>query len=59
MYSIVGELEEKSTDDNNYSNQMIGIAAALVLFIAAVICIVGLLIWIVKLKIAQAKSKQT
>ena len=57
--AIVGELE-KSTDDHNCNNQTIGIAVVLVLLVVAVVCIVGLLIWIVKLnkKLTQAQSKQ-
>jgi len=51
---------EKSTDSSNCdsASQTIGIAVLSVLLTVAVICIVGLVIWIVKLKLAQVNSKE-
>ena len=59
MYLTESELKEKSTIDCDCGNHTIGIAVVLVLLALAVVCIVGLVVWIVKLnkKLAQSKSK--
>ena len=56
---LTGKLEE-SDDDNNCGNQTIIIAVLSVLLTVAVVCIVGLVIWIAQLykTHAQAKSKE-
>ena len=61
MYSTVGESERRVEDQDSGSNQTIGIAVLSVLLVVAVVCIVGLVIWIVRLnkKLAQTKSKET
>ena len=60
MYSTVGESERYAEDQNCGSNQTIGIAVLSVLLVIAIVCIIGLVIWIVKLnkKLAQTKSKE-
>ena len=52
---------EGSTDDSDNGNQTIIIAILSVLLAVAVVCIVGLVIWIYLLnkKLAQTKSKET
>ena len=59
VYLTESELKEKSTVDYDCGNHTIGIAVVLVLLALAVVCIVGLVVWIVKLnkKLAQSKSK--
>ena len=61
MHLTVDKVEEKSTDDDSCGSQVIGMAILLVLFVVAVVCIIGLVIWIVLLhkKLAQTKSKET
>ena len=61
MYSKVGESERRVEDQNCVSNQTIGIAVLSVLLVVAVVCIVGLVIWIIRLnkKLVQTKSKET
>ena len=62
MYiSIVGDSVRSTDDENHGGNQIIGIAVLSVLLVVAVVCIVGLVIWIVRLnkKLAQTKSKGT
>ena len=54
--SLVG----RSTEGCNNDSQTIGIAVLVVLLVVAIACIVGLIVWNVKLnkKLAQAKSKE-
>lgn len=56
------ELEEKSTDDDHDCGvHTIGIAVTLVLLVVAIVCIVGLVVWNIKLykKLTQTKLKET
>ena len=60
VYLLVDEHQEKSTNDSDCDNQTIGIACLSVLLAVAVVCIVGLVIWNVRLnkKLAHTKSKE-